>query len=749
MPLSINLEAILKDVAKLEKNPMAFLGEPVEWDKLLLQQKVEKRIVHAWLNVLVFNPEKSNKLCLEGLKDLADYVIPGITTAFLLIRATAMSMMGRLEEMKSCLEKAQEQAQISQTLFLNVYWNLHMVSYHLRSQELAKAEILTSKTVPLVDNIDEPYFKVEILWRLASIYGFLRKYDIATFYYMDCYRMSLQHNFRLRALQVSVELVALNSHLRNFSQAESYYKLGMELEKELNIPTYQIGLNFNYGLLHKLQGKLDDAIKHYLISLELYETANLHIPHTLYNIYNNTANAYSERGDGEIGLQYHEKAEQLAISMKNYALQMQSSTNIALAYIPLKRYDEVLPRLKKPKAYYRKTKNWELLTKALRTEGFLHQQTKDYKRGFAVMSKLDEVNIKLVTQIRKDFSVHSIRLMEAHMEDTVNLKTKYALAEKRLEQTTPSSFIGSSLASRKVVENALLAAIYPDTCVFIEGESGTGKEIVAKMIHTNSTRSDKPYVTVNCASISPSLFESEFFGHVRGSFTGASQDKQGFFKLANNGTLFLDEISEMPMEFQAKLLRAIDTKTIIPVGKGSEERVNCKIIAATNTNIHKLIIENRFRLDLFHRINTVEIRIPALRDRVDDIPDLVEFFLNRFAAETKKPKPRVTKDFILRLSSHPFPGNVRELKNYIERLYVMYYQPVWDAHILDSISSFNKGGTIIEPKATSDIKSIEAKIILDALRQSGWKQNEAAKILKLTESTLCRKIKRLGIKPTK
>lgn len=660
-----------------------------------------------------------------------------------------MSMMGRLEEMKSCLEKAQEQAQISQTLFLNVYWNLHMVSYHLRSQELAKAEILTSKTVPLVDNIDEPYFKVEILWRLASIYGFLRKYDIATFYYMDCYRMSLQHNFRLRALQVSVELVALNSHLRNFSQAESYYKLGMELEKELNIPTYQIGLNFNYGLLHKLQGKLDDAIKHYLISLELYETANLHIPHTLYNIYNNTANAYSERGDGEIGLQYHEKAEQLAISMKNYALQMQSSTNIALAYIPLKRYDEVLPRLKKPKAYYRKTKNWELLTKALRTEGFLHQQTKDYKRGFAVMSKLDEVNIKLVTQIRKDFSVHSIRLMEAHMEDTVNLKTKYALAEKRLEQTTPSSFIGSSLASRKVVENALLAAIYPDTCVFIEGESGTGKEIVAKMIHTNSTRSDKPYVTVNCASISPSLFESEFFGHVRGSFTGASQDKQGFFKLANNGTLFLDEISEMPMEFQAKLLRAIDTKTIIPVGKGSEERVNCKIIAATNTNIHKLIIENRFRLDLFHRINTVEIRIPALRDRVDDIPDLVEFFLNRFAAETKKPKPRVTKDFILRLSSHPFPGNVRELKNYIERLYVMYYQPVWDAHILDSISSFNKGGTIIEPKATSDIKSIEAKIILDALRQSGWKQNEAAKILKLTESTLCRKIKRLGIKPTK
>ncbi len=749
MSTTVDLSAVLKEAAKMEKNPLGYLKDTADLDKLPIQQRIEHQIIRAWGHLLIFNPETCNKLCLEGLKDTSEYNTPGVTATFLLVRASAMSMMGRLDEMKSCLDKAQEQAQLSQTFFLNVLWNLHMVSYYLRTQELAKAEILTSKTVPLVDKIEEPYVKVEILWRLASIYGFLRKYDIATFYYMDCYRLSLQNNYRLRALQVSVELVALNSHLRNFSQAESYYKLGLELEKELNIPSYQIGLNFNYGLLHKLQGKIDNAIKYYLQSLELYESAKLSIPLTLYNIYNNTANAYAERGEGDIALVYHEKAENLAYAMKNYALQMQSSTNIALTFISLKRYDEVLPRLKKPKSYYRKTKNWELLTKALRTEGFLHQNTKDYKRGFAVMCKLDEVNMKLVTQIRKDFSVHSIRLMEAHMEDTSNLKTKYALAEKRLEQTIPSNFIGSSLASRKVVENAMLAAIYPDTCVFIEGESGTGKEIVAQMIHSNSTRCDKPYVTVNCASISPSLFESEFFGHIRGSFTGASQDKQGFFKLANSGTLFLDEISEMPMEFQAKLLRAIDTKTIIPVGKGSEERVNCKIIAATNTNIHKLIIENKFRLDLFHRINTVEIRIPALRDRVDDIPDLVDFFLDRYAAETKKPKPRVTKDFILRLSSHPFPGNVRELKNYIERIYVMYYQPVWDARILDNISSFNMGTTLSEPKATSDIKSIEAKIILDALRQSGWKQSDAAKILKLTESTLCRKIKRLGIKPAK
>jgi DNA-binding NtrC family response regulator len=266
------------------------------------------------------------------------------------------------------------------------------------------------------------------------------------------------------------------------------------------------------------------------------------------------------------------------------------------------------------------------------------------------------------------------------------------------------------------------------------------------MIHANSIRSDKPYVTVNCASISPSLFESEFFGHVRGSFTGANQDKQGFFQLADKGTLFLDEISEIPMEFQAKLLRAIDTKTIIPVGKGNEEKINCKIITATNNNIHKLIIENKFRLDLFHRINTIEIRISALRDRIEDLPDLVNYYVERFASETKKRKPRIAKGFLERLSTYPFPGNVRELKNYIERLFVMHYRPVWEASILDNINTLSTIQQSTTLHTGSDIKSIEAQLIRDALLKCEGKQKAAAKLLHLTESTLSRKIKRLGIK---
>ncbi len=730
----------------MELNPVAYINTKTNVSKLTTMELWEKKQVLAWTNILVINPERALKLCDEILQEVNRDKLPQLFANVMLIKASALSMMMRLPETKSCLDAAQESAQRSQVLYTNLALNLSYAAYYARVEETPKAEHLALKTINLVEKIEEPYLKVDVLWRLATVYNILRKYDIALFYYVDCFRFCLQSSFRLKALQISVDLVSLYSNLGNFAQAEKFYQLGVELEADLLLPVYRISLNFNYGLMHKRQNKLVEAIHYYEISLELMQSSGLNMPNLMFNINNNLANALSQIGEGERALTFHEQAEQLALKMKNNALQMQSSNNIALANIALKRYDEVLPRLKKVISYYRKNKNWELLTKALRTEGFLYQETKNYKKGFATMSRLDETHMKLVAQMRADFATHSNKLMDAHLEDTRNLKNKIEMVEQRLGQTIPQTFIGSSAASKKIIENALLASLYPDTCVFIEGESGTGKEIVAQMIHSNSIRSEQPYVTVNCASISPSLFESEFFGHIRGSFTGANQDKRGFFKLANNGTLFLDEISEMPMEFQAKLLRAIDTKTIMPVGKGSEEKINCKIIASTNNNIHKLIIENRFRLDLFHRINTVEIRIPALRDRKDDIPVLLDFFLDRFAAETKKHKPKVTKDFLERFSQYTFPGNVRELKNYVERIYVMHYQPVWDARLLDNISSFNLSNTYETPTNLSELKSIEAQIILDALRQCGGKQTEAAKLLNMTESTLSRKIKRLGIK---
>ena len=733
------------EIQKMELNPMAYLQNQNDVSNLNAEEQLAKKQVLCWAHLLIFDPEKVLQLSQAAILEIDKKANIEMFIAFHLIKISALSMMMRLPEMKSCLDAIQSTALQSKVLYFNMALNLSYATYYYRVQETARAESLTMKMVNLVETIKDHYQKADILWRLAAIYNHLRKYDVSLLYYVDCFGMCLKHSFRLRALQVSVELVSLNANLGNFVQAEKFYKLALELESDLAIPIYRIGLNFNYGLAHKLQNKLSEAITYYETSLKLMHAEKLNMPQTTFNIYNNLANALSENGRSEEAIIYHEKAMKLAIEMNNLALQMQSSTNIALALIALKRYDEVLPLLEKPIAFYKKTKNWELLSKALRSKGFLYQETKDYKKGFATLSKLDAVQLKLVAQIRADCAAYDSKLLDTHLEDTRSLKTKYELAKQTVAIVKPHTYIGSSDASKKVVESALLAAMYPDAGVFIEGESGTGKEVVARLIHTSSNRSDKPYVTVNCASISPSLFESEFFGHIRGSFTGANQDKQGFFQLANHGTLFLDEISEMPLEFQAKLLRAIDTKKIIPVGKGTEQKIDCKIIAATNHNIAKLIVENKFRLDLYHRINTIEIHIPALRDRIDDIPDLLEFFTNRYSAETNKRKPTVNADFIERLSKHTFPGNVRELKNYVERLFILHYRSVWDASILDNISTFSKSQQPAQVYDGKDIKSIEAEIIIQALKQAKGKQKTAALILNMTESTLSRKIKRLGI----
>lgn len=743
------LAALFSEIEKMESDPNTYLSTIYSIKGTSAQLRLVRKLVRAWGHLQTFAPEKALRLCDSVMKVESLRQQGSLYTIFSLIKASALSMLMRTKTMKQCLDDAQQYIQKSSDLYTNLMLHLGYASYFARTEDMGKAEQLSMKAVNLVDQIEAPYLRADVLLKISMMYKFMRKYDIALKYFASCLQLCEQNTYRLKALQIYVELVSVYTNLNEFNLSEHYFKLGLESATKLKLPVFFVGLNFNHGLMFKVQGKLEDAIHYYEASLEQINRTSLNTPQTKYNIYNNLANALAESGKAELALEFHSKAEEMAVSLGNLALQMQSANNIALALINLERYEEALELLKKPKAYYRKTKNWELLVKVLRTEAFMYQESKNYRLGFKALCKLDEANMKLLAKVKSDHAIHYARVLDSVLNDTQGLKKKYLLAEQQLGRNHPDTFIGVSVASRRVVESAKLAAMYPDTCVFIQGDSGTGKEIVARMIHTHSSRSSQPYVTVNCASISPNLFESEFFGHVKGSFTGANQDKHGFFQLAENGTLFLDEISEMPMEFQAKLLRAIDTKTIIPVGKGKQEPINCKIIAATNHNIHKLILDNKFRLDLFHRINTIEIDIPALCDRMEDLPVLLDYFVRRFAEETKKPIPRISQAFIERMSTHNFPGNVRELKNYVERLFVMFYQPVWSAQMLDKITTFNAETIQTSIKPGKNIKLIEAELIRDALLRCNGKQSAAAKLLNMTESTFCRKMKRLGVAKVK
>jgi DNA-binding NtrC family response regulator len=251
------------------------------------------------------------------------------------------------------------------------------------------------------------------------------------------------------------------------------------------------------------------------------------------------------------------------------------------------------------------------------------------------------------------------------------IEEKNSLISKSLEKRIERHFIGVSPKIKEVLDMAMTASNYPDTNVLITGESGTGKENIARIIHFASKRRDNIFCAVNSSAITDSLLESEFFGHKKGSFTGAINDKKGFFETCDKGTLFLDEIADMPANLQAKMLRAIEEKKITRVGETHQIEADFRIISATNHDLDKLQEEKTFRLDLIHRLNTLHIHIPPLRERPEDVEPLLLYFAENFSIKLNKLTPPIDKEVIQRLKMYSFPGNIRELKNMTERAIIL------------------------------------------------------------------------------
>ena len=277
--------------------------------------------------------------------------------------------------------------------------------------------------------------------------------------------------------------------------------------------------------------------------------------------------------------------------------------------------------------------------------------------------------------------------------------------------------------------------------VYISGESGSGKEVVARLIHTNGPRSTAPFVPVNCGAIPGELVESEFFGHVKGSFTGAYGDKEGLFEAANGGTLFLDEVADLPLSMQVKLLRAIQEKAIRRVGSNQEIPVDVRILSATHRDLAKEVAAEHFRSDLFYRINVIEVQVPSLRQRKEDIPLLARFMLEKIAREWGITAPQLSDEALSALNTYQFPGNVRELENIIERAATLCEGNVIrasDLSLPDSPGQLPEA--ISEPnhlaQAAGDIEayvsSIEKAIILEALEANDGNKTESARMLGIT-----------------
>lgn len=291
--------------------------------------------------------------------------------------------------------------------------------------------------------------------------------------------------------------------------------------------------------------------------------------------------------------------------------------------------------------------------------------------------------------------------------------------------------------------------------ILIQGESGTGKELVAKAIHANSARSEQPFQVVNSGSMPSDLLESNLFGHVKGAFTGAVASKKGLFEVADGGSIFFDEISNISLEVQAKLLRVIQEKEFMRVGSVDTLKVDVRLIAATNDDLKKMIGEGTFREDLYYRINVISITLPPLRNKVDDIPLLTQYFLDRYGKENGREDLMISDDALELLKGHSWPGNVRELENAIERAVVLAPRGGGISadlirEYIDPVTFDSSTSLVTLPAEGLPMKSVvtdfQKQLIVDALRKTHWVQKEAAKLLDLKPTTLNEMIKRHGIR---
>jgi len=353
-----------------------------------------------------------------------------------------------------------------------------------------------------------------------------------------------------------------------------------------------------------------------------------------------------------------------------------------------------------------------------------------------------------IDYITKPFKVDEIKLVIEKSISRKKLKAENESLKQQLKENFSfDNFIGQS---SEVVELKKLAkkVSSSDSTALIRGESGTGKDLIARAIHASSNRATGPFTTINCAALPETLLESELFGYKKGAFTGAVKDKDGLFKVTDGGTLFLDEIGNTSPAIQVKLLRVLEDKTITPVGDTKPIEVDVRLIAATNADLEEDVKAERFRSDLFYRLNVIPIYIPALRERTDDIPLLVNHFLNKYSQRIGVDLKILSPEAMKALHQYDWPGNVRELENCIERAVLLSREETIDVADFPQKIIENKPKTVVSPDTpqTPTLESIEKAYIYYIMDQTKGKKSKAAKLLGIDNSTLYRKLERYNLK---
>jgi two-component system, NtrC family, response regulator AtoC len=354
-----------------------------------------------------------------------------------------------------------------------------------------------------------------------------------------------------------------------------------------------------------------------------------------------------------------------------------------------------------------------------------------------VESAIEAMKLGALDYLQKPFEIDELLVVVRRALEHQRLRTDYRyLVSERDEQFDHYGIIGRSRAMQDVIHRSELVASTKST-VLITGETGTGKELVARAIHDRSPQRDMPLIKVNCAAIPETLLESELFGHVRGAFTGATTTKKGKFALADGGSIFLDEIGTMSPTLQSKLLRVLQEREVEPLGSERTEKIDLRVIAATNRDLRQMVADGKFQEDLFYRLNVIPIEIPPLRERREDIPALIDHFVKKHAQRTGRRIERIDDGVLTGLQQYDWPGNVRELENTIERAVVLSEGPIIVAKAVSVLGATTQQATGLPTlKLRQNIEWVERETIRRALEQSGGVKKDAAELMGISQRAL-------------
>lgn len=724
--------SFLKDLGKNAKGDKL---EPEAWQ--LLKAKA----------LLSLGELKQAQLGIKALHNALDNnKMPFILAKLLLLEYVVINSSSQNRKLATeILSKAEKAARNAQNPLLDCDIMLAKCLAEASEYELTHNEDILNKAMRIATEADSVEGVIKVHLSSVMLYHYQQLPESANRELQMLFEICPAQSYPFFHAQMLNQLSVNSLMLRNHPQAESNLAKGAKLCREFGFRFLLGSFLINQGILDKEQKNLAKAIDHYREACVSLEDCGAQDSELAEKAFDNLSLALGIQGNIDEAIAMMQESLQRARRLDYPNRISLISVNLADLLIEKEAFEDAIILLDKAIEQLGSIKNYGHLQNAWLCKARLFETQEKYQEAFECMEELYQV-----TQLHFRTSIN--RQADKLTRRIADLRKEYMLIRSQCNESYLKNYdlqgttlIGEHAKIKNALNMSLQAAKFPYVNVLVSGESGTGKEVIARIIHANSV-TDKPLIAVNASALPPNLMESELFGHVRGSFTGAYTDHKGKFLQADKGTLFLDEISEMPLELQAKLLRAIENHTITPVGGSKEIPVHCRIICATNRKLSELIQKNLFRLDLYHRLNKVEIHLPPLRDRISDLERLTDYFIRRSAKEFGLPLPKLEDSFLQRLQKYSFPGNIRELVNIIERIFILKPKLTWDESQLDGLVDDGNSAFTTPDSIQANLDQTEHQMILNALHKANWKQKDAARLLGMTESTLSRHKKRLGIK---